>query len=128
MSSTKNRDRFFNLNKERLEHLAFKAIKKGFTPDEFITVAIDVDDPRWKEVVETVMPGHDWQVIRDRGEKPVAGGTVLGDGVINFLCQACPDIAQALTNELPQGVVRGVVMSEDGASVYHIKPLPHFAL
>lgn len=120
------RDLFFQPNRERLEHIAFKATKRGLAPNEFIAVAIDVDDPSWSEVVNTLMPDHDWQAIRDRGEKPVARGTVLGDGIIDYLSQVCPDIAPALTGTLPRGVVRAVVMADGGASVYHIEPFPYF--
>jgi len=124
--SAEFRDIFFLPNKERLEHMAFRATKKGLARNEFIMVAIDVDDPSWSEVVESLMPGQDWQAIRDRGEKPVARGTVLADNIVEFLCEVCPDIASALKSELPQGVVRAVVMADGGASVYHIEPFPHF--
>lgn len=126
LQKVETRDRFFQPNRERLEHMAFRATKKGLARDEFITVAIDVDDPSWSEVVETLMPGCDWQAIRDRGEKPVARGTVLVGSIVDFLCQVCPDIAPALTGELPQGIVRAVVMADGGASVYYIEPFPHF--
>lgn len=123
--STEARDEFFQPNKERLEHMAFKATRKGLTPSEFVAVAIDVDDPSWTEVVEHLMPGYDWQAIRDRGEKPVARGTVQS-GIIDYLCDVVPDIAPALRNELPSGAVRAVILAEGGASVYHIEPIPHF--
>jgi hypothetical protein len=124
--SAEARNQFFQPQRERLEHMAFRSTKKGLARNEFITVAIDVDDPNWSEVVETLMPGQDWQTIRDRGEKPVARGTVLAEGIIDYLCHVCPDIAPALTGELPQGVVRAVVMADGGASVYYIEPFPHF--
>ena len=124
--SKEARNELFQPNEERLAHIAFKAIKRGMGRNEFITVAIDVDDPSWTSVVDILMPNHDWQQYRDRGEKPVARGTVLAEGIVDYLCEVCPDIAFALTDELPQEVVRAVVMANGGASVYHIKPFPHF--
>jgi len=127
--SVETRDKLFQPNRDRLEHMAFKATKKGLKPDQFVTVAIDVDDPSWTEVVQTLMPNAteaDWQAFRDRGEKPVARGTAMADGLVDYLAQVCPDIAPALLGTLPKGVVRAIVMADGGASVYHIQPFPHF--
>ncbi len=124
--SAEAREQLFQPNKERLEHMAFKATKRGLVRDDFITVAIDVDDPNWTEIVDVLMPDHDWQQYRDRGEKPIARGTVMAEKIIEYLCQVVPDIAPALTSELPNGVVRAVVMADGGASVYFIEPFPHF--
>ena len=119
------RDLLFYQNKDRLEHMAFIATKKGMAPKDFLTIAIDVDNPYWNDLVETLVPGQDWQEIRDRGEKPVARGTVCTEGIIDYLCHVCPDIASGLRSEPPQGLVRAVVLAE-GVSVYHIEPFPHF--
>lgn len=123
------RDQFYQPQRERLEHMAYRAIKKGLKSDEFVAVAIDVDDPNWKEVVEVLMPNATeayWQEFRDRGETPVARGTAMADGLVEYLSHACPDIESALTNEPPRGLVRAVVMANGGASVYYIQPFPHF--
>lgn len=124
------RDQFYQPQRERLEHMAFRAIKKGLKPDEFVTVAIDVDDPNWKEVVEVLMPNAteaQWQEFRDRGETPVARGTAMADGLLEYLSMVCPDIAPVLMDNLPpEGFVRAIIMTDGGASVYYIKPFPHF--
>ena len=127
--SAESRDKFYQPQRERLEHMAFRAIKKGLRPDQFVAVAIAVDDPNWTEVVEALMPNATeayWQEFRDRGEEPVARGTANASGLIDYLSQVCPDIAPALVNKLPQGVVRAIVLADGGASVYHIEPTPHF--
>lgn len=123
--SQEAREELFQLNKERLEHMAFRAIKKGLSPTDFVAVCIDVDDLSWTEVVDALMPGHNWQEYRDRGEKPVARGTVIA-GITEYLSAVVPTIAPALTGHLPTGVVRAIVMGDGGASVYHIEPFPHF--
>ena len=123
------RDQFYQPQRERLEHMAFRAMKKGLKPEDFVAVAIDVDDPNWKEGVEVLMPNATeayWQEFRDRGETPVARGTAMAGSLIEYLSHACPDIAPALTGELPQGAVRAIVMADGGASVYYIQPFPHF--
>lgn len=123
--SQEAREELFQLNKDRLEHMAFRALKKGMSNEDFVAVCIDVDDPSWTEVVDLLMPGHNWQEYRDRGEKPVARGTAMA--VINeYLSEVVPDIAPVLVGHLPTGVVRAIVMGDGGASVYQIEPFPHF--
>ena len=123
--SQEAREELFQLNKERLEHMAFRAINKGMTNDEFVAVCIDVDDPDWTEVVDLLMPNHNWQEIRDRGEKPVARGTAMSV-ISEYLGEVVPDIKPALIGHLHTGVVRAIVMADGGASVYLIEPFPHY--
>lgn len=123
--SVEARDQFFQPNKERLEQMAFRAIQRGLTPDKFMTVCIDVDDPSWTEVVDTLMPNHDWQQYRNRGEKPVARGTAMAS-INDYLRKVVPDIETALTGPLPDGTVRAIVMADGGASVYFITPTPQY--
>jgi hypothetical protein len=78
--------------------MAFRAIKRGLKHDEFVAVAINVDDPNWKEVVEVLMPNTTevyWQEFRDRGEIPVARGTAMSKGLLEYLSQVCPDITRS---------------------------------
>lgn len=117
------RDKLFLLNKERLEQMAFRAMQKGLVPNEFVTVCIDVDDPTWTEIVESLMPNYNWQEIRNRGEKPIARGTVTAC-ITDYLSEVLPDLETALVRSLPPGEVRAIVMAETGASVYFITPTP----
>ncbi|MCL4390499.1 MAG: hypothetical protein M1484_00205 [Patescibacteria group bacterium] len=127
--SAETRDRFFQPQRERLEHMADRAVRKGLSREEFVAVAIDVDDPAWTEVVEALMPdvpGSHWQEFRDKGETPVARGTARAEVLIEYLSSVVPDITPALKSELPAGMVRAIVMADGGASVYYIEPIPHF--
>lgn len=124
--SAEARHLIFQDSRERLEHIAFKTIRKGLLPNQFLMVAIDVDDPSWTDVVEALMPGHNWQEIRDRGEKPIARGSAIAEPLVRYLSAAVPDIETALTGPLPERVVRAIVMAEGGASVYFLNPTPHF--
>lgn len=127
--TTESRNEFIEPQRERLEHMAFRQIKNGLRNDEFVAIAIDVDDPTWTHFVKILMPGiteEDWQAIRDKGEKPVARGTVMAKGLLENLSNLVPDIKHALTDELPKDVVRLIVLADGGASVYHTRPFPHF--
>ena len=115
------RDALFQDNRVRFEQLAYRAHAKGLRLDEFVVILIDVDDSYWNPVVEEFMPGQNWQAFRDRGEKPMARGTVLAD-FSDFICTVCPDVADALRSELPEGEVRVIIMSY-GVSVYLVQPI-----
>jgi len=71
------RARFYLPNKARLDELAARAEQQ--TKDSgkrHGVICIDVDDRRWTWLVDMLMPGHDWDIYRARGEKPVARGIV----------------------------------------------------
>lgn len=119
------RQELFELNKERLEQLAFRATRKGLKLDQFLVVCIDVYDSTWTELVNLLMPNADWQQIRDRGEKPIARGTVRAE-LADYLCEIVPGIASALRNPAEGGQAKTVIMGAKGASVYLITPTPQY--
>jgi len=119
---TSDRDVLYRQNEDRLGELAHRAIQKGMGVNDFVTVCIDVDDPSWTELVDELMPGHDWDAYRARGEKPVARGTVNAS-IVDYLSEVVPDITPALRGNLPPGKARVIVMGNGGASVYHVTPV-----
>jgi len=129
-NSELSRDLLFKDAQARLEHLTFLAIKKGVKPDEIIAMAINVDDPKWKEVVQVIMPDATekyWQDIRDKGAIPTVRGTALAEDVCGYFAEVCPAIASALLDRLPEGnQVRTVVVSDGDGSVYYVVAFPHF--
>lgn len=48
-----------------------------------LVVCIDVDDPSWASLVETLMPGQEsmWERTRQQGQKPIAQGVVVSAGI-----------------------------------------------
>jgi len=118
------RDEFFMLNRVQLERIAFHAVQKGIGNNDFVVVAIDVDDRSWKPMVDYLMPGKDWDQYRNKGEKPVVRGYVDSD-ITSYIGQVVPDIASEFCKEVPCGLCRCVVMGDGGASVYNILPDPH---
>ena len=43
--------------------------------DQFIILCAKVDT-EWRGYIDMLLPGHDWQPIRDKGEEPIALGIV----------------------------------------------------
>ena len=68
------RAEFYSLNKDRLQEM-LERVKTVKGPD-FCVICIDVDDPTWKLLVDLLMPDHDWEAYRTKGETPVARGIV----------------------------------------------------
>jgi len=53
----------------------------GRSPSSVVIVLINVDDVHGGPIAEALMPGHDWQEYRDRGELPVARGLAGREGI-----------------------------------------------
>lgn len=116
------RESLWRLNQERLAELAWRAIKvRKMDPKDFLIVCIDVDDSAWTDLVEALMPGHDWDQYRRRGESPIARGSVLRDSVGEYLASVIPGLAEGLRN--PEGPgVQVVVLAAGGGSLYMVEP------
>ena len=116
------RHNLFELNAVRLAQLAYKALIKGMKPDEFAVICIDVDDPTWTDEVSILMPGHDWQQYRDRGEKPVARGNVSAE-FCRYIGKVVPGIAKGMFEEVSRECIHVIVLGSGGASLYGIRPI-----
>lgn len=85
------------LNEDRVEHFLRRAValrSEGRT--DLCMVALDVDDALGGELAGLLMPGHDWQVYRDRGELPVARGLTTREGMADLLERVRPRTAEVL--------------------------------
>ena len=114
----------FRLNHTRLREMAASAARKGLSPEVAVLVCIDVDDPTWKFLVDALMPGHDWEAIRARGELPVARGSAMREGVEGAAMALYPACKGELEIPLPVGVYRGLIFAAGGVSAVHIEPMP----
>lgn len=125
--SSEKREELFQANKNRLKELAHRAIFiKGLSPRDFLVICIDVDDNRmFRDLADYLMPNSNWQQFRDRGEQPIARGSVPIE-IRDLLVKIVPDIKDGLYGKIPKGVVRAVILS-GGASVYHIEPVSELA-
>jgi hypothetical protein len=77
----------FEANLDRVEHFVRRIAERGHDPADVVIVVIDVDEPSGAGAVLTdeLMPGHDWQAYRDRGEVPIARGLATRGGIQSFL-------------------------------------------
>ena len=61
-------------NLDRVAHFKNRAAELGHTSDSVVIVLLNVDDRRGAAIADLLMPDHDWQQYRDRGEIPFARG------------------------------------------------------
>ena len=105
----------------RLQHAAWRALNVlGMCNDEVVVVCIQVDS-HWRYIVDLLMPGHDWQSIRDMGEEPVARGSAMW-GMCKVVAERLPDIATAALELPPPGKVKAIVLSDGGGTIYELEP------
>lgn len=82
---------------DRVSHFARRIAELGRNPADVMIVVLDVDDPAGGALAEVLMPAHDWQAYRDRGEVPFARGLAEREPIQMFLreydAQAAGDLA-----------------------------------
>jgi hypothetical protein len=71
----------FAENADRIEHFERRITELGQTAAVLVIVVVAVDDPLGRPLADALMPGHDWQAFRDRGEIPFARGLAARDGI-----------------------------------------------
>ena len=69
-----NCKRTFELNNARIAHFKQRITERSLTPAQAVIVVLNVDDINGALLAEALMPGYNWQEIRDRGEVPFARG------------------------------------------------------
>jgi hypothetical protein len=75
----------FEANLDRVRHFKNRVSHLGLTADAVVIVVLNVDDPYGGSLAEVLMPGHDWQQYRDRGEMPCARGLAERSGIQDAL-------------------------------------------
>ena len=73
------------MNADRVTHFRNRATERGDSDNDILIVLANVDDRNGAELASMLMPGHDWQQYRDRGEIPFARGLAGREGVQSFL-------------------------------------------
>ena len=71
----------FVLNTDRVEHFKHRMVDRGMTATDAVIVLLNVDDVHGGPLADILMPGFNWQEIRDRGEVPFARGIVMREGI-----------------------------------------------
>ncbi|OGG65429.1 hypothetical protein A3I99_01610 [Candidatus Kaiserbacteria bacterium RIFCSPLOWO2_02_FULL_45_11b] len=115
------RNVMYSQSMPRLQHLAWRALNvHGQRNDEMVAVCIQVDSV-WRDVVDMLMPDQDWQPIRDRGEDPIALGTASWD-ICQIVAEKLPNIADTALEVPPAGMMKVIVLSDEGCTIYELKP------
>ncbi len=112
----------YMMQQERVAHFAERMAARGDDPGEVVITLINVDDPHGGPLAEALMPGHDWQAYRDRGEVPFARGLAERRGIKDVLDIFAPEAAQKL--EGLAGKVCCVVVDYTTAEVYEVGAAP----
>jgi len=84
------------LNADRVEHFKRRLTERGMTPDQAVIVLLNVDDVHGGPLADALMPGHNWQEIRDKGEIPFARGLAMRNGIQEALDAFDKDAATKL--------------------------------
>ena len=69
------------LNADRVVHFKRRVVERGLTAANAVIVLLNVDDVHGGPLAEILMPGFNWQEIRDRGEIPFARGLAVREGI-----------------------------------------------
>lgn len=102
-----NLEDLFNAQLERVAHFKNRMTVLNKSPEDFVIVIINADCPFGGPLAESLMPGHDWQPFRDRGEMPVARGIASRGPIQNLLSTISGRAAEQL--EQSEGVATVVV-------------------
>ena len=94
----------------RLAHFAQRAIARGGPTERLAIVVLEIDDSLGSALADRLMPGYDWQAIRDRGETPVGRGLVMREGIEDVVEAYDPKLARAV-REVPAGQLPVVIVA-----------------
>lgn len=106
----------FDANAERVQHFAKRIEEKGLQPADVVIVILNVDT-NGATLAKGLMPFHDWQEYRDRGEIPFARGLAGREGIQEYLEMVHPESAEELAKI--DGVA-AVVVDYGVAAVYRV--------
>ena len=107
----------FEAQTDRVAHFVRRMEERGDDPDVIAIVLINVDDTELnRSLADTLMPGHDWQVFRDRGEIPFARGLCTREGIQIVLDDFDKEAATKLTEMA--GRVAVIVFNHGVAEVF----------
>ncbi len=97
---------------DKINHFKNRITEKELDPQSVVINIIHVDARYGFEIAEMLMPGHDWQQYRDKGEEPFASGISLKEGIIEIIATFDKEAAEKLKQmkEIPVVVINyGVV-------------------
>ena len=84
------------INADRVAHFKQRLAERGMTAKQAVIVLLNVDDVHGGPLADVLMPGYNWQEIRDNGEVPFARGLAMRDGIQKALGTFDKDAAKKL--------------------------------
>jgi len=84
------------MNAERVTHFKQRLAERQLTATDAVIVLLNVDDVHGGPLADVLMPGFNWQEIRERGEVPFARGLAQRDGIEGALESFDQDAAEKL--------------------------------
>ena len=109
-------------SRERVEHFARRITERGDDASEVVIAVLNVNDPHGAEIADMLMPGHDWQSIRDRGEIPVARG--LASVALVDLAEAITKCSRAAFDAIDHTTHAAAVVVDGGQAIVTAVSLP----
>ena len=85
-----------DLNADRVSHFKRRMAERNYNGNDVVIVLLNADDTNGRVLADMLMPGHDWQQYRDRGEVPFARGLAGREGIQAALCVIDRDAANKL--------------------------------
>lgn len=82
--------------RERVQHFVNRMQVLERSPEDVVIVLINVDDIHGRDLAEALMPSHDWQQYRSKGEVPYARGLAERAGIQDALKLFDHDAAEKL--------------------------------
>lgn len=73
------------MNADRVEDFKERVAIRDLAISEVVIVVLNVNDSNGAAIADALMPDHDWQAIRDRGEIPFARGLAGRAGIQGVL-------------------------------------------
>ncbi len=71
----------FEMNLDRIAHFKGRMQAMDLGATEAVIVILNVDDPHGGPIADLLMPGHNWDEYRARGETPYARGLAVRDPI-----------------------------------------------
>ncbi|HFC10573.1 MAG TPA: hypothetical protein ENJ75_00005 [Candidatus Kaiserbacteria bacterium] len=93
------------LNTDRVAHFKNRIMERGLTDSDAVIVLINVDDIHGGPLADMLMPGYNWQEIRNRGEIPFARGLAGREGIQDVLNTFDQEAGKKLQNMSEVAVV-----------------------
>jgi hypothetical protein len=91
-----NCQKTFEINADLVQHFKGRVAALGKSKEDVVIVLINVDDIHGRDLAEFLMPGANWQQVRDMGQVPYARGLADRMGIQKCLDALDKDAADKL--------------------------------